>query len=63
MEFHDKFADKFDDLSKKKNQQRKRPTITQLLRTFKRKWFWLYDTITLTMLQLKVFHDMVSQNS
>ena len=33
------------------------------VRAFKRKCFGEYDTVTLTMLYLKVLHDMVSQNS
>ena len=37
--------------------------VQQLLRAFKRKCFGEYDAVTLTMLYLKVFHDMVSQNS
>ena len=40
-----------------------RQRSNKLLRTFKRKCFWEYDAVTLTMIYLKILHDMVSQNS
>ena len=40
-----------------------RQRSNKLLRAFKRKCFWEYDAVTLTMIYLKILHDMVSQNS
>ena len=54
--------DSFYDLSEVKNLA-VRKTQFYLLRTFKRKCFGEYDTVTLTMVYMNVFHDMVSQNS
>ena len=61
MESYDKCVDRFQDISKVKN-----PAVSKakaLLKIFKRKCFGEYDTVTLTMLYVKVLHDMLSQNS
>ena len=61
MEFYGKFADRFHDLLKVNE-----PCSQQgkgLIITFDRKCFEEYDAVILTMLYLKVLHDMVSQNS
>ena len=58
MEFYDKFLDRFQDLSKVKNPAVSKAKVYQLLRAFKRKCFGEYDVVTLTMLYLKVVHDM-----
>ena len=74
MEFYDKFVERFQDISKVKNPAVSKAEVKKLLRAFKRKCFYLdlskvinvlgnNDAVTLTMLYLKVFHDMVSQNS
>ena len=63
MEFYDKFEDRLQDISKVKNPAVSKAKVKQLLRAFKRKCFREYDAVTLTMLYLKVLHDMVSQNS
>ena len=63
MEFYDKYVDRFQYLSKVKNPAVSKVKVQQLLRAFKRKCFGAYDAVTLTMLYLKVLHDMVSQNS
>ena len=62
MEFYDKFVDRFQDKSKEKNPAASKAKLWHLLRAFKRKCLRKYDAVTLTMLHLKVFHDMVSQN-
>ena len=62
MEFYDKFVDRFQDLPKVKNPAFSKPKVYQSVRAFKRKCFGEYDFVTLTMLYLKVLHDMVSQN-
>ena len=54
MEFYDKFMDRFQDLSKVWN-----PAVTKA----KDNVWGEYDAVTLTMLYLKVPHDMFSQNS
>ena len=59
----DKFVDRFQDLSKVKNPAVSKAKVYQLLRVFKRKCFGKYDVVTLSMLYLKVLHDIVSQNS
>ena len=61
MEFYDKFADRFQDISKVKNPAVSKEKVQQLLRIFKRICFGKYDAVTLTMLYLKVLHDMASQ--
>ena len=58
MELHDNFVDRFQDLSKILLSARQRSN--NYLELSKEK---VYDTVTLTMLYLKVVHDMVSQNS
>ena len=63
MEFYDKFEDRLQDISKVKNPAVSKAKVKQLLRAFKRKCFPEYDAVTLTMLYLKVLHDMVLQNS
>ena len=63
MEFYDKFEDRLQDISKVKNPAVSKAKVKQLLRAFKRKCFREYDAVTLTMLYLKVLHDMVLQNS
>ena len=63
MAFYEKFLDRFQDLPKVKNPAASKAKVQQIVRFFKRKYFGKYDVITLTMLYLKVLHDMVSQNS
>ena len=61
MEFYDKLVDRFQDLLKVKNSAVSKAKVKSLLKAFKS--FGEYDAVTVTMLYLKVLHDMVSQNS
>ena len=63
MAFYEKFLDRFQDLPKVKNPAVSKTKLQKTVRSFKRKSFGKYDVITLTMLYLKVIHEMVSQNS
>ena len=63
MEFYDKLVDRFQDMFKVKNSSVSKAKVKSLLKAFKRKCFGKYDAVTVTMLYLKVLHDMVSQNS
>ena len=61
MEFYDELVDKSQDIPKAKNPAVSKAAITQ---SIQKKMFWgEYDAITLTMLYLKVLHDMVKQDS
>ena len=61
MGFYDKFVDRFQDISEVKDPAVSKTKVLQLLRAFKRKCLGEYDAVTLTMLYLKVPHDMVSE--
>ena len=63
MEFYDKLVDRFQDMLKVKNSSVSKAKVKSLLKAFKRKCFGKYDAVTVTMLYLKVLHEMVSQNS
>ena len=63
MEFYDKFVDKSQDLSEVKNLLSARQMSNNYLELSKRKCFWEYDAVTLTMIYLKVLHNIISQNS
>ena len=63
MELNDNFVDRFQDLPNVENTAVSKAKVWKLLRVFQRKRFGEYDAVTLTMLYLKVLHDMVSQNS
>ena len=63
MEFYDKFMDRFQDIKSKESccQQGKRLAITYSLQ--KQIFGGVIWHCPLTMLYLKIFHDMCSQNS
>ena len=62
MEFYDKFVDRFQDISKVKNPAVSKESSSNYFERSKENVLGEYDAVTLTMLYLKVLHDMVSQN-
>ena len=61
MEFYDKFVDRLLDQSKVKNAAFSKSN--NYLELSKKTVLWNNHSVTLTMIYLKVLHDMVSQNS
>ena len=63
MEFYDKFADRFQDISKVRIMLSAKQRSSNYLEPSKENVLEEYDPVALTMLYLKVLHNMVSQNS
>ena len=60
MELYDKFEDRFQNISKLKNPAVSKARSSSYLKPPKENALGVYDVVTLTMLYLKVLHDMVS---
>ena len=63
MGFYDKFVDRFQDISKVKKPAVSKARSSNYLESSKENVLGEYEPVTLTMLYLKVLHDMISQNS